>query len=673
MKFSETQLLEALLSTPNGVAIIDQDLKYVYCNAGLAAMNGSDPLGFIGKTVREVVPQLADVLEPALLEVLRTGKPIQNLEVEGFGFDRGRVWLEHFQPIFDQSSQVIRVAVIIEEITSRRHSEDRYRMLLKSTNQGFCIFEMLYNDSGRAINYRFLEVNSAFEVHTGLLNAVGKTALELVPDLEQHWVDTYAKVAQSGETHRFELGSIAMGRMFEVEAVRVGREQSRQVALIFTDITERRRSEVSLQQVAQRDEYRVLLTDTLRDLDDPEAVQINAAALLATHLNADRVVYAEVEPDGEHAVIHRDDGRITPKVAGRYKLGNFLGSVINELQAGKTIVVNNVQVDSRFDQVQRQAYLEFHVSAYMSIPIIKNGKLEALLGVQESNPRNWTQDEISIASETAERTWADVKRARLTRLLLARDLKLTALNEAQRRFVSDAAHELRAPLTAIRGNLELLLRYSNISDQERLEMLTDAEREASRLSRLITDLLAVARGDAAQHTEFAPLRLDKLIAESLRVSQHLATHHRLECNELPPVTVMGNNDRLKQLVLVLLENAIKYSEQGNAIKLSLHIEHHTQDQKAVLKIADQGLGIAPEDLSRVFERFYRVDQSRTPGRDPGGTGLGLSIAKLIAEAHGGSVWLESDLGSGTTAIVSLPVMSASNDSNLELRGDVGIV
>jgi signal transduction histidine kinase len=273
------------------------------------------------------------------------------------------------------------------------------------------------------------------------------------------------------------------------------------------------------------------------------------------------------------------------------------------------------------------------------------------------------QDEILLASETAERTWADVERVRLTRLLLARDLKLTTLNEAQRRFVSDAAHELRAPLTAIRGNLELLLRYSNISEQERLEMLGDAEREASRLSRLITDLLAVARGDAAQHTEFTPLRLDKLIVESLKVTQHLATHHRLECSEMPSVIVMGNNDRLKQLLLVLLENAIKYSEQGNVIKLSLHIENqNTQDQKAILKIADQGLGIAPEDLSRVFERFYRVDQSRTPGRDPGGTGLGLSIAKLIAEAHGGSVWLESDLGSGTTAIVSLPAVPASDDS-----------
>ncbi len=651
MKFSETQLLEALLSTPNGVAVIDQDLKYVYCNAGLAAMNGSDPSSFIGKTVRELVPALADVLEPAILEVFKTGQPIQNLEVEGFGSDRGRVWLEHLQAIFDQSSQVIQVAVIIEEITLRRHSEAYYRILFKSTEQGFCIFEMIYNNVGNAVDYRFLEVNQAFEGHTGLRNAIGKTARELVPDLEQHWVDTYEKVAKTGETRRFELGSIAMGRMFEVEAVRIGSVQNSQVALIFTEITERRRIEATLLQAAHRDEYRLKLADTLRDLDDPKAVQIQAAQLLTTHLNVDRVIYAEVESDGEHAVIHRDDGRINPKVAGRYKLGNFLGSVINELLSGKIIVIENVQTNPRFDQVQRQAYLEFGVWAYISVPIIKNGKLEAILGVQESNPRVWTTDEIAIVSDTAERTWSDVERVRLTSLLLARDLKLTTLNEAQKRFVSDAAHELRAPLTAIRGNLELLLRYPNISDQERLEMLGDAEREAARLSRLITDLLAVARGDAAQHTEFAPLRLDKLIAESLRVTQHLVTHHQLECDQLPQVMVMGNNDRLKQLVLVLLENAIKYSGQGKVIRVSLQIEHQT----AILKITDHGLGIAPEDLNRVFERFYRVDQSRTPGSDPGGTGLGLSIAKLIAEAHGGSVWLESNLGSGTTAIVSLPI------------------
>jgi PAS domain S-box-containing protein len=661
MKFSEAQLLEALCSTPNGVAVIDQDLKYVFCNAGLAAMNGSDPASFVGKTVREVVPALAGVLEPALLEVFKTGQPIQNLEVEGSGLDRGRVWTEHLQPIFDQDAQVIRVAIMVEEITSRRHSEDRYRMLFKSTNQGFCIFEMLYDDSGKAIDYRFLEINPAFEVHTGLLNAVGKTAYELVPGLEHHWVDAYAKVVQTGETYRFEQGSIAMGRVFEVEAVKVGGEQSRQVALIFTDITERRQSEASLRQAAQRDEYRVLLADTLHNLDSPEAVQIEAAVLLAKQLNADRVIYGEVEPDGEHLLIHRDDGRITPKVAGRFTLGTFGGSVIHDLRLGKIMVIENIQTDPRFNQVQRQAYLEFGLSAYLSVPLIKSGKLEAILTVQESNPRFWTQDEILLVSETAERTWAYVERARLTQLLMARDLKLTTLNEAQRRFVSDAAHELRAPLTAIRGNLELLLRFQNVSNDERLEMLTDAEREAARLSRLITDLLAVARGDAAQHSEFTPLRLDKLINESLRVTQHLTSQNQLECSQLPPVTVMGNNDRLKQLLLVLLENAIKYSGEGKTIRVSLEIEHqHPQDQKAVIKITDQGPGIASEDLKHVFERFYRVDRSRTPGNDPGGTGLGLSIAKLIAEAHGGSVWLESELGSGTTAIISLPINNLSD-------------
>lgn len=656
MKFSESQLLQALLSTPNGVAIIDQDLKYVYCNAGLAAMNGSDPSSFIGKTVRELVPHLAAMLEPPLLEVLKTGQPIQNLEVEGSGADRGRIWTEHLQPIFDQSSQVIRVAVIVEEITTRRNSEERYRMLFESTNQGFCILEMLYDDSGQAIDYRFLEVNSAFELHTGLHGAIGKTAREMVPDLEQHWVATYAQVAQTGETQRFELGSIAMGRMFEVEALRVGNAQNAQVALIFTEITERRRSEAILRQTAQRDEYRVLLTDTLRDLDDPEEIQIQAAGLLATSLNAGRVVYGEVEPDNEHMMIHRDDGRLTPKIAGRVKLGNFVGSVIDDLRMGNAVVIENIQTSPRFNDAQRQAYLEFGLMAYLSVPLIKSGKLEAILTVQESSPRHWTPDEILLVFETAQRTWADVERARLTRLLMARDSKLTALNEAQRRFVSDAAHELRAPLTAIRGNLELLVRYNNIPAVERLEMLTDAEQEASRLSRLITDLLAVARGDAAQHTEFVPLRLDRLINESLRVSQHLATQHQIQCSQLLPVTVLGNNDRLKQLVLVLLENAIKYSDEGKVIRVSLQLEHQT----AILKIADQGLGIAPEDLGRVFERFYRVDQSRTPGSDPGGTGLGLSIAKLIAEAHGGSVWLESELGRGTTAIVSLPVKEVSD-------------
>ncbi len=225
-------------------------------------------------------------------------------------------------------------------------------------------------------------------------------------------------------------------------------------------------------------------------------------------------------------------------------------------------------------------------------------------------------------------------------------------SEMQKRFVADAAHELRAPLTAIRGNLELLRRYEHIATEERLEMLSDAEREASRLSRLISDMLSVARGDAAQRADVSPLQFNQLLEQALRGASHLSIDHRLESDKLPNAMIYGDRDSLMQLVLVLLENALKYTPKGGTVRVSLLLE----PDWAELRVSDDGPGIASEDLPLVFERFYRVDRARTPGRDPGGTGLGLPIAKLIVEAHAGTVKLESQLGMGTTAVVRLPLL-----------------
>jgi PAS domain S-box-containing protein len=230
--------------------------------------------------------------------------------------------------------------------------------------------------------------------------------------------------------------------------------------------------------------------------------------------------------------------------------------------------------------------------------------------------------------------------------------QLREIADAQRRFVSDAAHELRAPLTAIGGNIDLIRRYPNMSFDERDEALSDAGRETARLSRLITDLLVVARGDASQIAASEPIQLADLLSETLRVAAYLGTHE-LRSVAFESGVVLGNRDRLKQLTLILLENAMKYSPATAPVTLALRCS----DGWAEISVVDGGPGIPAEHLSRVFERFYRADAARTPGKDPGGTGLGLPIAKLIAEAHGGTVSLESTVGIGTTAIVRLPLQT----------------
>ncbi len=236
------------------------------------------------------------------------------------------------------------------------------------------------------------------------------------------------------------------------------------------------------------------------------------------------------------------------------------------------------------------------------------------------------------------------------------DLTLRRILDAQKRFVGDAAHELRAPLTSIQGNLELLRRYPNMPETDRKETTEDAYREAARLGRLVNDLLALARGDAGEGLRLEPILLHELVSESLRHAQHLTKNHQFELLNLKHCTVEADHDRLQQLMLILLENAIKYTPGGGRIRVSLDCD----PDWAEIRLQDTGIGISSEHLQHVFERFYRVDKGRPRGTDPGGTGLGLPIAKWIVAQHGGEIFLESEIGVGTLAIVRLKIAVAND-------------
>jgi signal transduction histidine kinase len=222
---------------------------------------------------------------------------------------------------------------------------------------------------------------------------------------------------------------------------------------------------------------------------------------------------------------------------------------------------------------------------------------------------------------------------------------------AQQRFVSDASHELRAPLTAIQGNLELIRRHPEMPEADRDEALAEAERETSRLTRLVADLLALARADAGVTLRHETVDLDAVVLEAFQTARQLAHGQELTLDEFEPIQVVGDADRLKQLLLILLDNALKYTPAGRRVTLGLRGCAHA----AEIVVEDTGVGIAAKDLPRVFERFYRADPARN--RDAGGTGLGLAIAQWIVEQHRGTIHIDSVLEQGTTVTVSLPTQT----------------
>jgi heavy metal sensor kinase len=221
----------------------------------------------------------------------------------------------------------------------------------------------------------------------------------------------------------------------------------------------------------------------------------------------------------------------------------------------------------------------------------------------------------------------------------------------QRRFVADASHELRTPVAAIRSMTDVVL-AQGASQEEYINVLSEVNVVTERLGHLINDLLTLARADEGQVLlERKPVRLDLLAADVAESTESLATERDItvEVDAQEPVLVLGDEVRLIQVILNLLQNALTYTNAGG--KVSLIVE--AGDKNALLTVRDTGIGIAAEHLEHIFGRFYRADAARS--RAAGGSGLGLAIVDWIVHAHKGTISVESKVGEGTTFTVSLPL------------------
>lgn len=227
--------------------------------------------------------------------------------------------------------------------------------------------------------------------------------------------------------------------------------------------------------------------------------------------------------------------------------------------------------------------------------------------------------------------------------------RLENLFNTQRRFLADVGHELRTPLTVIKGNVDLMRRMDVRDD----ESLVGIEAEVDRLTRMVGDLLLLAQAESGKlPLDIHVVELDTLVLEALNQMAVLAKDKlHLRLGDIDQVLVCGDRDRLKQVLVNLIGNAINYTPSGGEVTLSLgKVDHQSR-----LIVHDTGPGIPAEDLPHVFERFYRGEKSRTRSREGKGFGLGLSIAYWIVRNHGGRIEVDSKEGQGTSFCVWLPL------------------
>jgi two-component system, OmpR family, sensor kinase len=225
----------------------------------------------------------------------------------------------------------------------------------------------------------------------------------------------------------------------------------------------------------------------------------------------------------------------------------------------------------------------------------------------------------------------------------------TESQERLRRFVADASHELRTPVTTIRGYAELY-RMGGLTDRGELdEAMRRTEQEAVRVARLVDDLLALAKFDEGRPLDRRPTDLTPLVADAARDARAVDPERPITTDLNGPIVVLGDEDRLRQVLGNIVGNALVHTPPGVPIELTAA----KADGNARITVIDHGPGMAPEVVARVTERFYRADRARA--RDRGGSGLGLAIADAAVTAHGGTIAVASTVGEGTTVTVTLPL------------------
>jgi signal transduction histidine kinase/DNA-binding response OmpR family regulator len=530
-------------------------------------------------------------------------------------------------------------------------SEEKYRTVLGSMDEGLMIAEVMFDETGReAIDFLVLETNEAFYKHTRLpLGVVGKTMREIVGSGEVPWLEIYARVALTGEPTRFEYEITVepLAGWYDVFIQRIGEPHQHRVAVMFQDITERKRVEES---IAKQNERLSLLWEAagvLLTTDDPDAMLSSLFSKIRRTLGLDVYFNFMLTDSGDalRLVSYAGIDAATARSISRMDLGQAVcGRVAQE---HKPIVATHIQESP---EPMVQLVKGFGVRTYACNPLMAGGRLLGTLSFASRSRDYFEPDEIEFLETISKYVTAAYERLRLIEQLRDQDRR-------KDEFLATLAHELRNPLAPMNNGLQLMrLAASNPATLEHARAMM--ERQLQQMKRLVDDLLDVSRisrNKLELRKEF--IELATVVNRATETSRPLieAAEQQLLVT-LPPEPVLLDADpvRLAQAFSNLLNNASKYSEKGSQI----WFKTEPAGDEIIVRVRDTGIGIPADKLSNVFDMFMQVDLSLE--RSQGGLGIGLTLVRQLVQMHGGSVEVLSDgPGKGTEFIVRLPLVIVS--------------
>ncbi|MDZ8096056.1 MAG: ATP-binding protein [Nostoc sp. DedQUE05] len=532
-----------------------------------------------------------------------------------------------------------------------RQSEERYRTLFESIDEGFCVIEVLFDPNSKPIDYRFLEINPAFEKQTGLNDAQGKRMRELTPNHEEHWFEIYGKIVLTGQPHRFENRAEALHRWFDVYAFPIGQPQSRKVAILFNDITDRKQIEATLKASNERLK---LLSEVANDLllnEDPKVFLASLFEKISTYLGLE-VYFNYLFQEDQQRLELNTYGGISEDIALSAKFLELGQGVCGyAVQHRQPAIIENAL--STTDRLPIPVHHSSGIRAYASHPLIVGERVLGTLGLGTRQRDRFTPDELDLMQTVANQLAVALERSRLIAELQARAEALDRSNRIKDEFLAVLSHELRTPMNPILG-WSKLLQQGKLDAQKTNAAIATIERNAQLQVQLIDDLLDISRilrGKMSLST--SPIDLNTVIWAALETVRLAAEAKSIQIQTIvSPVlgVVVGDAGRLQQVVWNLLSNAVKFTHNGGQVTIALS----QAENRAQIQITDTGKGISGDFLPYVFEHFRQEDSATT--RKFGGLGLGLAIVRQIVEMHGGTVTAESPgVGLGATFTVKIPL------------------
>ena len=656
----------------------------------LLGARAAHPERILGQPFRLVWAEAWEQVRPALDDALRgipTYAEDRAFTVERNGYPETMYATFSSSPIRDESGAVAGVLCVCSETTSKVVSQrerdaalaelatSNEKLTLAADAAEFGLFDHTLPRKGIAWNARAREhfgmpaegpvtsemIERALHPDDRERVLAAVRALVAAPAGEQRYQDEYRTVGLVDGRERWIL---ARGRVLPGADGRPARLVGTTV-----DISGHKQAEGSARASAQEalaaaERLRLLdaIGEATRVAHDPATIMGEATRLLGQQMGVTRVAYADLEPDNDRFTIRHDwTAPGAASTVGVYSLDLFGSRARADMREGRTLLIHDV--DAELGEADGAAmFNRIGVKAIVCCPLVKGGRLVAMMAVHQDAPRRWTAGEVALVEAVVERCWAHIERVR----------GAEALRDADRRkseFLATLAHELRNPLAPIRNGLELMRMQSagkpvgNAAGRGADPALLDnvramMERQVNHMVHLVNDLLDIARVSSGKLVlQMRRVDLREAIATAVETSRPLidANGHRLEV-DVPDLALEVEADpvRISQVVSNLLSNAAKYTPQGGRIVLAARIE----GALLAISVQDNGIGIGAESLGAVFDMFTQVERSLT--RSNGGLGIGLSLVRRLVELHGGSVLAASDgVGRGSTFTVRLPLAAAA--------------